>query len=423
MNKLCLSTYLNVLKIYENPQMGGLNNILNALVNSICKTPQNIPDYEITKLKKGAKNISGYVMDQINDNFTNPLYSENAKRKLYQFLNPSKLSDIAKVLAIIILEDDTISDDCNIDYVSHTRKSDLQIIKNDFDFIIGIFLYILKCTDNVHTEIYSSAINKDFCNAAIEQYNSSVSALSKNDSDKQAIMDYDIPSKAKSFCRKYEKSIDLLPLCQIANIVNPSHNHVNKMYSDYCDCSKELREQIMKEIDCPMIQVDDKYSLYCLLDDFSDEMVKLELIPENNKYMFSQYVIKSLYYEKNEPADINPTIFPKAPSNFFPNHKASTLSQFIDDYLYYKDKGIGFTLPVPFEWMWFNLGLSDCPEKDLIHWLNLFIISCCYNMPKHISNENNKYKSLITPTLYDVKTIEDLNFLALLMLYDTYLCE
>lgn len=138
MNKLCLSTYLNVLKIYENPQMGGLNNILNALVNSICKTPQNIPDYEVTKLKKGAKNISGYVMDQINDNFTNPLYSDNAKRKLYQFLNPSKLSDIAKVLAIIILEDDTISDDCNFDYVSHTRKSDLQIIKNDFDFIIGI---------------------------------------------------------------------------------------------------------------------------------------------------------------------------------------------------------------------------------------------------------------------------------------------
>lgn len=133
MNKLCLSTYLNVLKIYENPQMRGLNNILNALVNSICKKTQIIPDYEVTKIKKGEKNISGNIMDQINANFTNPLYSDNAQRKLYHFLNPSKLSDIAKVLAIIILEDDTISDDCNIDYVSHTQKSDLQIIKNDFD--------------------------------------------------------------------------------------------------------------------------------------------------------------------------------------------------------------------------------------------------------------------------------------------------
>lgn len=130
-------------------------------------------------------------------------------------------------------------------------------------------------------------------------------------------MDYDIPSKAKSFCRKYEESIDLLPLCQIANIINPSHNHVNKMYSDYCDCSKELREQIMKEIDCPMIQVDDKHSLYCLLDDFSDEMVNLELIPENSKYMFSQYVIKSLYYKKMSLLILTQQYFQKLQVIFF----------------------------------------------------------------------------------------------------------
>lgn len=422
MSKLCLSTYLSVLALHNSSKNAGQLKILNGLIKSICTKPEAI-DKELTShIRHGRRNLPQAIKDNLEEiNYQNPHFLENFKSNVEIYLHPGKIIDICKTLRYIALNDDAIDDKSTIDFILQTKKSDLNSIERPLDFIAGVFLYVIRI-ENDKTKEYASEITKDYCEKAIKEYD----ILAKRDSSFsnnsiiKIVMDQDIPSQAKSFCRKHEESIELLPLCQIANIVNPGHNHVNKMYSDYCDYSNKLKEQIMKEIECPLIQVDNKISLYKLLGKFSEEIVDLGLIPQDKEYMFSQYVTKSLDYEKIEPIDINPPIFPIAPSKYFPNHKTSMLSQFIDDYLYYKDKDLGITLPVPFEWMIVNLELLDCPEKDLVHWLNLFVISSCYNIPKQISN---KYESPKLPTLYDVKTIEDLHFLALLMLYDTYLCK
>ena len=418
MSKLCLSTYLNVLKIYENPQFSGLNKILNALINSICITPETIPDYEVSKIKAGKKNIAGYVMDKIPANIDSTSYLDNAKRTLYRLLNPSKLNDIAKVLAVIIQEDPDIKEDCRIDYVGNTKKNGLtNINNNEFDLITGIFLYILKCTDNVHTEKYASEITIEFCNSAIEKYELTIQSLSKENISVGTIWLSDCPSQAKKFCRTYEDSIELLPLCQIANIINPDRSHANEMYSTYCDCSEELRNQIMSDHNIPIIQVDYKYDLYSLLGNFVNDFKKYKFASENKTYVFTQYVPRSVDYKEKTPNSINPPIFPVMPSRILPNRTTSFLSQSVNDYLYYKDKGGKF--PVPFDWMWESLNLATCFEEELIFWLNLFIVSSCYDI--QAQNKTDQKDCIDIPNIEYAKTIEDLHFLALLLLYDTYL--
>ncbi len=401
--------------MYKNPQGSGQRKILNYLVNCICTNQQNIKDYEVSKIINGKKGIEGVVMDEILSNIHNPHYIEAFNSKIYQLLNPSKLDDIAKVLAYIIQNDSNIKDTCVVDYVSGTSKDKLDNIKNSNEFIAGVFLYILQCTENVHTEIYSSEITLNFCENSLLKFD----VTPKNINYLNIVMDSDLESQAKAFCRKYENSIELLPLCQIANIVNPTHNHANKMYDEYCDCSDALKREIMKENDCPMLNVADEYALYRLLSRFADDIEKMGLASRDKKYMFQQYVVKSLYYEGLEPIDTNPTFFPIAPCKLFPNHKTSFLSQFVNDYLYYKDKDMDISLPIPLDWMFVNLNFGNCDEKDLIFWLNLFITSSCYDIQAYFKYDSKEELSI--PNIEDTKTIEDLFFLSLLMLYDTYM--
>lgn len=423
MSKLCLSTYLSVLKIYENPQGSGARKILNALVESVCDKQYNIPDYEVSKIKNGNKNIAGHIMDVISGNIANPRYLDNAKAKVFPLLNPSKHSDISKTLAIIAMYDDDINDDYVIDSFSGIKKKEITETKNDFEFIVGIFLYIISSTQNQHTQSYAAEITVQYCNEAIKKYDS----LERKTTSSGIIMDSDISSQAKSFCRKYEESINLLPLCQIANIISPSHNHVNTMYSAYCDCSDKLKAQIMKDIDCPIINVSDSYSLYKLLGRYEADIERLGLASAHNTYMFTQYIYPAINTEEFETIeslelnDPNPPIFPVVPSRILPNYTASHLSKFIGDYIYYR--GTDKKLPIPFDWMWSHLHFATCEYADLFRWLNTFIISSYYEIKKPFDDESELNENPILPEIYHVKTMEDLHFLAMLTLYDLYMCK
>ena len=422
MSKLCLSTYLSVLTIFKRTRRTGQFKILNGLVKSICSNPDPIEKELVSHIKNGRRNLPQVIIDELEDkHYQNPHYLEFFKSNVEINLDPEKITDIYKVLKYIALNDDRIDDDSVIDYISHDKKSDYKHIGDPISFIAGVFLYVSQF-QNDETSDYAKEITEDFCEFALNEYAALLNTTPVSDKEfRNIIIDTDIPSQAKSFCRRYEDSIELLPLCQIANIVNPTHNHVNKMYDEYCDCSNSLKEQIMKEKDCPMIHANDEYALYGLLSRFADDIKKMGLTSANHTYAFSQYVVRSLNYEKLEPLASNPTIFPIVPSKFMPNHKTSFLSQFIGDYLYYKDKDMGISLPVPLDWMWDNLDLSGCAEKDLIFWLNLFITSSCYDVQAYFKYDSKE--SLCIPNIEDTKTIEDLFFLSLLMLYDTYLCK
>lgn len=426
MTRLCLSTYLCVLTKYKNPQESGAKKILNALVDSLCKEPQYIKADEVSKIRNGKKNLPRNVIGAIKEN-TSHHYLEKVKASLLPLLNLSKLKDITKVIAIIIHNDPSINDDCEIDFVLHTKKHELNRINNEFEFIAGIFLYIIQCTDNLHSEKSAAEINEEFCEQAIIDYDLLIANSFTDKQDYRIRMDSDIPSQARRFCRDHEGSIDLLPLSQIACIISPSHNHVNKMYSDYCDCSTKLQSQIMKEINSPVIKGVDSKTLYGLLDNYSDDIEKLGLVSREKKYMFAQYIPKAGIDKEFETIEhilvpkIDPEIFPIVPSRQFPGNTKGSLSRYIFDYLSYKDTDKA--LPVPLDWMFYNLSFSSCDFVDLFIWLNLFIIHSCYRIDNPTVSMQNTNKRPALPEFYYVRTVEDIHFLAMLILYDTYMCE
>ena len=423
MSKLCLSTYLSVLIIYKCQQDSGQLKILNALIRCICDNPEPVNAQLVSHIKSGKRNLPRHIRDEMQEkHFQNSRYMERFKANVEILLDPGKIDAIYKTLRFIALNDDSISADCVIDYFSQTTKSDLSYKGKDIDFIAGVFLYVIRLTNNKTSE-YADEISKTYCENAVKEFDKFIRGDSAtfNPDTRTVFMNSDLASQAKAFCRQHENDINLLPLCPIANVVNPRHNHVNKMYSAYCDCSDKLKEQIMSEIECPLIHVDDKRALYHLLWRFQEEVEKMELASRDKTNMFSQYIVKTLSYENQILPNANPSIFPMAPCKLFPNITTSTLSQFISDYLYYKDKDQGVSLPVPFDWMWEKFNFASCYERDLVSWLNLFVISSCYSIDK--TDDSNVYESLVTPEIYDVKTMEDMHFLALLMLYNTYMCR
>lgn len=119
-------------------------------------------------------------------------------------------------------------------------------------------------------------------------------------------------------------------------------------------------------------------------------------------------------YKEKTPSSIDPPIFPIIPSRLLPNRTTSFLSQSVNDYIYCKDKG--GNLPVPFDWMWENLNLATYFEEELIFWLNLFIVSSCYDI--QVQNKTEPKDFITIPDIGYANTIEDLHYLALLLLYD-----
>ncbi len=407
MSKLCLSTYLCILTLYKRSNDTGQFKILNGLIRCVCSNPEIIQPPLVSHIKKGERNLPRTIRDEIEGTpFPNPHYLDYFKANVEIFLHPGKTNEICQILRYIALNDDEIGDECVIDYISQTKKTDLKYQGDPIDFIAGVFLYVVRL-ENDKTDRYALEISEEFCKNAIKEYSEKVNNNSDHHTNTKDNIhwDSDIPSQAKKFCRDYEDSIELLPLCQIADIVNPSHNHINRMYSEYCNCSDKLKKQIMQDNDCPILNIDSTRDLYHLLYNFSDDIEKLGFASRNKTYMFPQYIVKSLFYEEVELIDPNPAIFPIVPNKLFPNHTKSTLASFLGDYTYYKNTDKAF--PIPFDWMWTNLGFAYCKEEALIPWLNLFIIDCCnyINNPMDIMLSTfTRSKSTIIPVTNQANT-------------------
>ena len=61
-----------------------------------------------------------------------------------------------------------------------------------------------------------------------------------------------------------------------------------------------------------------------------------------------------------------------------------------------------------------------CPEKQLAIWLNMFVHSACYVIPINYKKKKPEDITFLAPDLYQIETLEDLYYSALLNLYSIY---
>lgn len=227
--------------------------------------------------------------------------------------------------------------------------------------------------------------------------------------------------KAREFLLRYESEKSLMPLCQIALCYNPSHNHVRRMYTDYCLLSFNVWKIILE--DCKASELLSINELYWEegLSHFEKDLKTFELSSYNYIYMFGQYFTKSYTYADHNITNYDEYSFRRLfiPEiiTIFPSTRYSSLDAYIDDYLYMKDTGECKNALCPMDYLILCKNLRNSSEEDLMFWLCRFVIDACNNLGHRIVG-GPVYQECYDD---DAETMEDMFFCAIYALHMHYL--
>lgn len=231
----------------------------------------------------------------------------------------------------------------------------------------------------------------------------------------------EIIDKARRFCRKYNDQLSLLPLCQIALNISPINPCNREMYNAFIEADKPVRDAIMQINSIPIFEFRDNWE-FCYLNWFDEDIKKLGLSSISIFYDNGKYFHNIIHYPDYVPEDMDPYGFPKVPNRYAVNLKYNNLVGYIDEFIYYKndEKLKKYVHEAPLDYLWRVKSLAECPEKDIVFWLNLFVYSACFVIPREFRKKKTQTIRYNAPSLYEIKTYEDLYFSSLMCLYDVY---
>lgn len=241
--------------------------------------------------------------------------------------------------------------------------------------------------------------------------------------------DYDEETnmEAQKFCMKYEKELALLPLCQIAYDVDPLHNDVRKMYTDYKLCNSKVKRRIMELKEIPILDFSDvswkercinKYNNQILEDGLSTR----EFLYEGAKYFHRAYE----RYSEYEIVNFDPRIFERpfkgGIAEAFLKDNLTYLSYYIIDFYWYKKEHPEHYVEPPMDYLWQLCDLGGCHEAEMTFWICKFIITSSYQMVEDGYPKDERWENVFIKNEL-IQTQEDLYYYALLQLYWLYMIE
>lgn len=454
MGLLCFGTYIKALLECKNTKTTQ-KQVVNSLL-SLFTIDYDDSDTAISKLANGFNNPPAELINivrQVANGDHSELISKFNNNTL-TLLNPNKLPDSIRLLSVIIAEDKDISDNTMIDPFSGVRKKDLNGIVNDQSvFLTELLIYSLIYTDNRQEQGFVketiTRCKELMCNYVFPEPKVLESAESKNDIEllpqehpvdfrtddngeyinlkarEIQLLEENIEKEAITFCNKYDTEKELIPLCQIAKITNPTRQHSRSMYNDYCCSSSSVQKRILEIHDISVINVQDQNWWLHGLKGFEQSYKKYNLGEERYLYAFGQYFPRMINYKDYPVAKYTKYIFaPKinaGAANLVPNRKLDVIG-LIDEYIYYNqfDAYKDLLIP-PMDYMWNNLNFGGCDECDLIMYLGVFIIGTCCATPsdKDVLYYWDGYNH---PSISSIRTAEDLFYLTLAHLYVNYEC-
>ncbi|WP_034450040.1 hypothetical protein [Butyrivibrio sp. AE2032] len=374
----------------------------------------------IGHLVRGAKNPSPAFIEKIN-NMDSQKYFEIAGCMdiVADKIDPNKVKLLEKLLKRILDEDDSIAQDTIVDLINGTAKQDFPGKYETLSSLLaGVFLYVIKNTDNKNQTDSVKEIDDNFIAEIIsETIVVNTSSTEKNDTNDFCENE---ELQARRFMIRYENKKELIPLCQIAYVYNPTHNYERTMYTEYNLFSENVREYILNRCDASIsinineLHWEEGLSLLC------DDLEKYELSSHQYIYLFRQYFPKFQYYSSLKISNYEIYTFKR----IITSKKAAvhlglalcSLDAYIDDYLWLKENNQECNYPKPMDCLFVSKSFSNCPEEDVIFWLCRFVIDACNNLSSRIIGK---------PTHVDcfdenAETIEDLSLSALLALYRHY---
>lgn len=245
-----------------------------------------------------------------------------------------------------------------------------------------------------------------------------------------ADLEYEVPNEsydentefaAKAFLIKHEKELELIPLCQIAFVYKPHHEHIRSMYTEYSVLPYSVRKYILEQCEAECL-IEGELHYTDGLQYFLEDLKTYELSSERYTYMFSQYLYRAFEYysdckiDKYDTCSFIRLYNPKNSLWSISTH--SNMNQYIDDYLWMKDNKIDNDAIMPMDYLGLEMDFGSCEEEALTFWLCRFVIDVCNNLFYRIKTSEFSYSF---PEDRCAETQEDLFYCVLHALHNHYL--
>lgn len=370
----------------------------------------------IVHIVGGRKNPSKDFIDII-DSYDQSEYVKfcSCMSSVSDHIDPNKIDLLEMLFTKIVAEDETISDDTVVDLVNGTTKKNLPGNYTDLSsFLTGLFIYVVKYTDNKDKSVYVKEIDDRYVAMILAEISDKKKPSNKSD---DTLTELDM-LQARSFIVSHEKEMELIPLCHIAYLYRPQHQHVRPMYTEYNLLPLKIRKHILKLSKSSQIMKIKSLHIGEAMSAFLEDLIKYELGSESYMYLFNQYFCRAFrYYANCDIEQYDMYSFPRLCRTDIVSCKSGSLSSldtYINDYLWLRDKGKTNDISCPLECLFIEKKLDSCSEEELTFWLCRFVIDACINLI-----------CMDQPTEHDVddqyaETQEDLYYCALYWLERFY---
>lgn len=414
---LCLGTFLQLIIDCSNMNQ---KEIVGLIMNNIDSSFDDTNDSLISDIVRCVKNPPKKLCEKLKW-MEKEQFSEITEIfiEVVPYIIPNKLYELKQGLLKLVKDDQTIKDSTVVDLVNEVTKDQLSGNENPIESILaGLFIYIMKYTKNTTNrtgkKAQGSAINK------AENHPIVVEMSSSEPAEKIAVESEDIFRAAQDFCLKYEKELALLPLCQIAFNIDPLHNNVRSMYTDYIRCPQKVKEAILRIKKIPKLTFSKDW-VDKAIDHYKSLIDQYELSTREFLYDGAKYLHRAFDYYSDYPVDNpNPYIFER-PFNSTSNRYIgidcpSSIGFYIDDYFWYKKSDPSHYVQPPMDYLWNRCNLGGCDEPEMTFWVCRFIISSSFKIGDN-STDIEEFWDLVPIDEQLLGTQEDMYYYALLQLY------
>ena len=417
MSILCFAMYARCLQSALQPPNNN-QDVVSLLLGWITDKPDVInkngdPIHLLPSLVSDLFNCKVNVPKSIKDVCTTETILQEATKHFEDHvmpcLNPSLCDEMFVSLIQMIDSDSEIP--------ANKKKHFLALLENDKKaaFLGELLIYVINIKNLKDKKPEKSSL-PDVSNRTSISDNIPTENQFDDDENER------IEQEATAFCIKYDDQKELIPLCQIAQITNPIRKHSRLMYNEFSSCRRSVQRKILEFQDICAIDIPDKEQWRNYLRMFEQDYEKYELGDKRFLYSFGQYFPRLLEYgDKTIEVFLTNVFSPKVVNSSLralSNYKHDVRGLIFEYITYRKYDEYKDVLEPPMDYLWRELCFGNCSEFMLATLLALFIIGTCHAIPVI---DNSKAQGFSGPNVHDLETAEDLYYLTILTLYETYM--
>lgn len=236
----------------------------------------------------------------------------------------------------------------------------------------------------------------------------------------------ELEEKAKLFLMENEAERDYLPWCVIAANLHRLERHTRTIYTSFCRCPEELRNEIFKQAGFEIITIKGKMWVYDCIEKLKVDIKKYDL-GQDYLYDGAKYFYRSYERYRELQWEGTPGVFePINKDNSFRksfNMSELSVAEYVDEYFYYYIDGhmeFEDAKPIPpMDYVWYSQNLASCEEEKVCMWLMELIESIAIEIKNRKSDDEINTNGL-DYTDAQAETFEDKYYEVLQQLYNTY---